>query len=118
MKKTISLVLAIIMLVSVLSLLCGCSGGKSNMSGEWVAEEYDSSIKDMYRYMPSEMELFSDGSGSAVIPFYHRESVSWTAEGGRLKMGNYNFEFVYDYKIKGGVLTLQYQDYSVSYTRK
>lgn len=118
MKKLICVVLVAIMLISVLSLFCGCSGG--GISGRWVAKDYDERNSEMRHNMPTELELFSDGKGTARIPYFTGGGldISWSAEGNRLKISSFGSSFTYDYQIKGGVLTLQYREYSVSYTRK
>ena len=114
MKKAITILLCLALLST---LLYGCGGGK--LSGRWEYEKDSYSSKDAYRYLPASLELFSNGSGTANIPYYGTEDITWTSESGRLKIKcGIAYSFTYDYEISGSKMVLTYQNYSVVLVKK
>ncbi|MGM9563443.1 MAG: hypothetical protein ACI3VQ_05135 [Faecousia sp.] len=132
MKKLLALLLS---LALTCVLFCGCGGDSTDnldhqgndsysekdssgdLTGRWECEGNDSyTTKDGYRYLPASLELFSNGSGSANIPYYRRtDSISWTSDGGRLKIDcGISYSFTYDYEIDGSELILTYEEHSVT----
>lgn len=114
MKKAITILLCLALLST---LLYGCGGGK--LSGRWEYEKDSYSSKDAYRYLPASLELFSNGSGTANIPYYGTKDITWTSESGRLKIKcGIAYSFTYDYEISGSKMVLTYQNYSVVLVKK
>ena len=117
MRKVFKLFVLVLCFSLLTTLLCGCGGGK--LDGKWVIEHEDDLSDPNYRYFPSHMELFSDGSGTFYIPYYREASIEWSAENGRLKVSNsIVYDFTYDYSISGKTLTLTFDDVSISYVKE
>ena len=111
MKKLLALLLS---LALTCVLFCGCGGDSTDNLDHQGNDSY--TTKDGYRYLPASLELFSNGSGSANIPYYRRtDSISWTSDGGRLKIDcGISYSFTYDYEIDGSELILTYEEHSVT----
>ena len=114
MKKTISIVVIITVIISTISVMTACGEGTSVLVGRWVPEE-GQPIPISRDFAEKSMELSKDGTG--IGDGY---SLTWRAENGRLILKlDLGFGFAYDYKISGTTLTLTNDDgISIEYKKK
>ncbi|MCL2082136.1 MAG: hypothetical protein FWH04_02720 [Oscillospiraceae bacterium] len=97
MKKTISLFLALALMLSVVLAGCGGNNMQQQLTGRWERERNNTT---------EILELWSDGTGIYIGSI----NVRWSTEGSRLKINQDNgYSKIGDYSISGGVLTYNYQ---------
>ena len=96
-RKNVCLIVVVILLCSAFLSACG---GKSALTGHWVADEIT------YGY-PDDMVLRSDGTGSA-----DGMSINWSVDGHILRISMLFGSEEYSYSVSGSKLTLDGYSYS------